>query len=77
VVHNFLSNLSWIALDPSSDSAQAGAMCIGLPFFLPWIASVKLLPFGHEVMGSSPENSLKERIGRPEGGVEWEPNKNS
>jgi hypothetical protein len=26
------------------------------------------LPFGHEVMGSSPENSLKERIGRPEGG---------
>jgi hypothetical protein len=52
---------------------------VRLPFFLPWIASVKLLPFGHEVMGSSPENSLKEWIGRPEegGGVEWEPNKNS
>jgi hypothetical protein len=38
-------------------------------FFLPWIASVKLLPFGHEVMGLSPGNSLKERIGRPEGGL--------
>jgi hypothetical protein len=37
-------------------------------FFLPWIASVKLLPFGHEVMGSSPESSLKEWIGRPEEG---------
>jgi hypothetical protein len=67
MVHIFLSNLPWIALDPSSDSAQAGAMC-GCLFFLPWIASVKLLPFGHEVMGSSPENSLKEWIGRPEEG---------
>jgi hypothetical protein len=55
-----LSNCFFDLVDqPFPDPTQVGATCTGLPYMKgrPG-AAVKLLPCDHEVMGSSPGNSL-------------------